>query len=182
LLEQGCTKFVFDVRYNPGGRIESIETVLSYFLDPGTPIIHMSDRDGNYTTSVAEETKYLTLDEIGKYKGLNCVVLCNGGTASAAELFTANFRDYEMGTIVGTTTFGKGSVQSLFSLWKYGFEGGLKLTTYKYFPPSGEGYDGIGIAPDVEVELDESLKDTSIYEIKDEDDNQLRTALEYFKK
>lgn len=182
LLEKGCTKFVFDVRYNPGGRLEAIETVLSYFLDPGDAIIHTSDRDGNYMTSVAEETKYITADEIGKYKGLNSVVLCNGSTASAAELFTATFRDYEMATIVGTKTYGKGSVQSLCSLWPYGFEGGLKLTTYMYFPPSGEGYDGIGIAPDVEVELDESLKGTSVFEIKDEDDNQLRTALEYFKK
>ena len=181
LLASGCDKFVFDLRYNPGGSLGSIETVLSYFLNEGDAIIHTSDKKGNYATSVAEPTEYITAEEIGKYRGVNAVVLCNESTASAAELFTATFRDYEMATIVGMKTYGKGSMQSLYSLGVYGIDGGLKLTTRMYYPPCGEGYDGIGITPDVVVELDEAVDNINIYELKDEQDNQLRTALDYFK-
>lgn len=181
LIEQGCDKFVFDVRNNPGGRLSAIESVLSYFLNEGDAVIHTSDKDGNYETSLVEVDKYISTEEIGKYKDLNCVVLCNESTASAAELFTAALRDYGLATIVGTKTFGKGSVQTLFSLAPYGFEGGVKLTTYKYFPPNGESYDGLGIIPDVVVALDESLKGESVYEIKDAEDNQLCAAIEQLK-
>ena len=182
LKASGCDKFVFDVRYNPGGALDSIEAVLSYFLNEEDPIIHTSDRNGNYVTSVVEVSEYVSAEDIGKYAGLNAVVLCNESTASAAELFTATFRDYDMATIVGVKTYGKGSMQSLFSLGAYGVSGGLKLTTRMYYPPSGEGYDGIGIVPDVEIALDEALLDKNVYEIKDDEDNQLRAALEYFKK
>lgn len=181
LLDQGCDKFVFDVRNNLGGRLSAIESVLSYFLNEGDALIHTIDKDGNYETSFVEADKYISADEIGKYSGFNCVVLCNESTASAAELFTATLRDYGIATIVGTKTFGKGSVQTLFSLSPYGFEGGVKLTTYKYYSPSGDSYEGIGIIPDIAVELDESLKSESVYEIKDAEDNQLCAAIEQFK-
>jgi carboxyl-terminal processing protease len=181
LLAAGCDKFVFDVRYNLGGSLDSVRGVLSYFLNEGDPIIHTCDRNGKYVTTTVGVAEYVTEEDIGKYAGLNAVVLCNERTASAAELFTANFRDYEMGTIVGVKTYGKGSMQSLYSLDAYGVSGGLKLTTKMYYPPSGEGYDGIGIIPDVEVALDDTLLDKSVFEIKDDEDNQLRVALEYFK-
>ena len=123
----------------------------------------------------------MTKKDIGKYKDLKVAVVCNENTASAAELFVANFRDYGIGKVVGTTTYGKGSMQSIVDLASYGFEGGLRFTTRVYFPPCGESYDGIGITPDVIVELDEALLQTNIYEIDDAEDNQLQAAIETLK-
>ena len=85
--------------------------------------------------------------------------------------------DYEVSTIVGTRTYGKGSIQTVIDLKEFGFDGAVKLTTKKYFPPFSEGYDKIGITPKVVVELDESLKNKNIFNITDEEDNQLQTAI-----
>ena len=109
------------------------------------------------------------------------MVLCNGSTASAAELFTATFRDYDLGTIVGTKTYGKGSMQSIMPLAYFGYGGAIKLTTRKYYPAFGEGYDGIGIEPDETVELSESAAKKNIYEITDAEDNQLCRAIDLLK-
>ena len=186
LVAKGCDRFVFDVRYNPGGDLLSIQAVLSYFLNENDVFIRTADRNkkteelkieavtysGDYSTcSVAEK-------DIGKYRDLKFAVLTNGSTASAAELFTSALKDYGLGTVVGETTYGKGTMQSTYSLTPYGYSGALKLTTRYYFPPVSESYDGIGIAPDVEVELDEALAGKNIYKITDAEDNQLRAAIE----
>ena len=190
LRAKGIEKFVFDVRYNGGGSLDSIVAVLSYFLDEGQTIIRTVDNKGTEEVTKVTTVKGFTGDnagynvrssDIGKYKGLSAVVLCNESTASAAELFVAAFRDYEMAEIVGVKTFGKGSMQQMVSLYPFGMEGVLKLTTHMYFPPLGEGYDGIGIEPDVTVELDEALRGKNIYEITDAEDNQLRAAIEKLK-
>ena len=123
----------------------------------------------------------ITRKDIGKYKDLKFAVITNGNTASAAELFTATVRDYDLGPIVGETTYGKGCMQSIFSLSYYGFDGGLKLTTKMYFPASGEGYHGIGITPDVPVELSEEAKQYNIYVLPEQLDNQLQTAIDQLK-
>lgn len=190
LRAAGAEKFVFDVRYNGGGDLASIVAVLSYFLDEGETIISTVNRQGKGSAIRAGVIDSYSGDasgcnvsreDIGKYKDLRVAVLCNGSTASAAELFTATFRDYNIGKIVGTTTFGKGSMQSILSLEFFGLEGALKLTTNMYFPPCGESYEGIGIVPHVEVELDEALKDKNIYEFTDAEDNQLAAAIETLK-
>ena len=190
LRSKGIEKFVFDVRYNSGGRLDSIVAVLSYFLDEGQTIIRTVDNKGNEEITKVAPIQDLTGDaaacnvsatDIGKYKGLSAVVLCNELTASAAELFVANFRDYGMAKIVGTKTFGKGSMQQTMSLKYFGIDGVLKLTTHMYFPPLGEGYDGIGITPDVTVALDESLASRNIYDIADAEDNQLQAAIKELK-
>lgn len=189
LKNQGCQKFVFDVRYNGGGDLRSIVAVLSYFLNEGDTIISTSDKDGNASVTKAQVVKDLTGDaadcnvskaDIGKYRDLDVVVLCNESTASAAELFVANFRDYDLAKIVGVTTYGKGSMQSVLSLAYFGYEGAVKLTTNMYFPPCGESYDGVGITPDVTVELSEYAANINIYELSDADDNQLQKAIETF--
>lgn len=188
LLAEGCKRFVFDVRHNPGGDLASIKAVLSYFLTEGDTIIRTKDKSGTETTTVVELIqKYATnsykascnvsSEDIGKYRGYEMAVLCNGETASAAELFTAALRDYELATIVGTTTYGKGSMQTIRSLLPYGFDGALKMTTAFYYPPLGEGYDGIGIEPHVTVELSEEAAKINIYEIRDAEDNQLMEAI-----
>ena len=191
LRAKGIEKIVFDLRYNGGGALISIVAVLSYFLEEGDTIISTKKKNGEpevikagvvsgYKGSMAGCN--VSKKDIGKYKDLKVAVLCNSSTASAAELFTANFRDYGLGKIVGTTTFGKGAMQSTLDLSYFGYEGGIKLTTDMYFPPCGESYDGIGITPDVAVELDESLLTKNIYEITDAEDNQLQAAIKTFEK
>ncbi|MBO5271004.1 MAG: hypothetical protein J6B77_09475 [Clostridia bacterium] len=185
LIGKGIEKFVFDVRNNPGGDLRSICAVLSYFLEEGDLIISAVDRKGAKEEQFAVATQYsgdyagcsVKKEEIGKYRGYDMTVLTNGNTASAAELFTATMRDYELATTVGTTTYGKGSMQSIFSLASFGFGGAVKLTTKHYFPPCGEGYDGIGITPDVVVELSEEAAQTNIYKLAESDDAQLQAAL-----
>lgn len=197
LKAQGCTKFIFDVRNNPGGDLESIKAVLSYFLEEGDLIVSTKDKNGNEAKDVVKVLKHkgayevcdVTKDEIGKFKDLNFCVLTNGNTASAAELFTATVRDYELGTIVGQTTYGKGCMQSIFDLstagpyYKlYGIEGGLKLTTKMYFPASGESYHDIGIAPHVEVELPaEVMEQYTMYDLPEKLDTQLLAAIDKLK-
>ncbi len=192
LKKQGCEKFVFDLRYNPGGKLDSIAKILSYFLDEGDTIISMRDKQGMEEVVKAEVSlKYgITQEDIGRYKGINAVVLCNESTASAAELFVANFRDHGLGEVVGTTTYGKGTVQTYMSSIttssgeRISLGGVLKLTVYMYYPPNGEGYDGIGIVPkaDCTVELSEEAKGMNIYEIMGtKTDNQLVEAVKKFK-
>lgn len=186
LILGGCENFVFDVRYNPGGDLRSITAVLAYFLNEGDVVIRVSDKSGNMTSSKIEAVKYtgayagcsIDKDDIGKYRQLNSAVLTNGSTASAAELFSAVLKDYNISFTVGTTTYGKGTMQTTIPLSKYGYEGAIKLTTKYYYSPLSESYEGKGIIPNIEVELDESLKGVNRFLIKDEEDNQLGAAVE----
>ena len=198
LKTAGCEKFVFDVRYNPGGELTSIVAVLSYFLDEGDTVISMKDKFGNEKVYKAEPTAYsssgacsIAAEDIGIYKDLDAVVLCNNSTASAAELFVANFRDHGIGEVVGVTTYGKGTVQSTYPMSMFVSpeytgrmpEGWIKLTMYMYYPPSGESYDGLGIVPDYEVKMSEESTKLNIYDIMgSKDDTQLVKAVDkYFK-
>lgn len=186
LLSKGCDKFVFDVRYNPGGDLRSIRAVLSYFLNEGDVFIRTSDKSGKTESQIIEPVEYpdsysdynITKEDIGKYRELNFAVLTNGSTASAAELFTSALMDHGLSVTVGTNTYGKGTMQTTFSLARYGYSGALKLTTQYYYPPFSDSYDGKGITPDRVVELDEALAEKNIYKITDEEDNQLLAAIE----
>ena len=191
LLKKGCDKFVFDVRYNPGGDLISIKSVLSYFLNEGDVFIRIADKNGNVETDKIEARSYsdnykscnVSKKDIGKYRDLKFAVLTNGSTASAAELFTSALMDYGLSITVGETTYGKGTMQTTYSLAPYGYGGALKLTTRYYYPPKSESYDGIGIIPDIEIALDESLEGKNIYTITDAEDNQLQAAIkELYKK
>lgn len=190
LIASGVEYFIFDVRYNGGGDLASITAVLSYMLENGDVLIKTRDRSGSEVVTKVAEVKYsfsspyaacnVSKIEIGKYRDKvmgKSAVLTNGSTASAAELFTCALMDYEISEIVGTTTYGKGSMQSIFSLGYYGYDGAVKMTTKMYFPPLSEGYDGIGIKPDLEVELDKALENKNIYKITDQEDNQLQAAI-----
>ncbi len=190
LVAQGCNKFVFDVRNNPGGDLASLVAVVSTLLEKDDVILTTKDSSGkvettkvktvNYSVSSGYSTCNVTNSDIGKYKGYEFVVLANENSASAAELFTANLRDHGLAQIVGTKTYGKGSVQSIVDLSAYGSEyyGGLRLTTKLYFPPCGEGYDGgIGIEPNYNVELEGKAAETHFYKLTEEIDNQLQKAV-----
>lgn len=187
LKAEGCEHFVIDMRNNPGGLLTSVEDVLTYFLQEGDVILSTKDKQGReeYLKVLGADSNgklmsgsgTLTVADIGKYRDLSVVVLTNEYTASAAELFTANIRDYELGKVVGVTTYGKGSMQTTFSLASYGYEGALKLTTRFYYPPCGEGYDGVGIVPDKEVALSEEALKYNINLLPDALDNQLQEAI-----
>ena len=185
LISEGCEYFIFDVRNNPGGDLASITAVLSFFLNDGDTVIRVADRNGVVSNRSVSPKVYvgdyagccITESMIGKYKDLRCAVLTNENTASAAELFSAVLKDYGVSFTVGTTTFGKGTMQTTFMLASRGYKGALKLTAHYYYPPFSDSYEGIGIAPDCHVELDESLKDKSPYLISDEEDNQLNAAI-----
>ncbi|MBE6718965.1 MAG: S41 family peptidase [Ruminococcaceae bacterium] len=164
LLKQGADRFVFDVRYNPGGDLNSITEILDMLLPKG-PIIRIIDRYGNETAISSDENEL-------KYP---MAVITNGSTASAAELFTSALRDYKKAIIVGEKTYGKGTMQSVFGLSD---GSAVCMTTQTYCPPISESYDGIGILPDVEVFLDEEYSNTSIYKLSYEQDRQLKTAVE----
>ena len=182
----GCEYFVFDVRNNPGGSLDSIETVLTYFLDPGDVIVSTEYSDGYTETQYARAKKYVedyaaldvAYEEIGMYKDLDCIVITNSSTASAAELFTATLRDYGIAKVVGDTTYGKGCMQTLFSLESYGIEGGLKLTVAMYYSMSKTVYHGIGIVPDYPVELSDEAKKINFFLLPEAKDDQLLTAID----
>ena len=192
LKKQGCTKFVIDLRYNPGGMVVSIQAVLSYFLNENDIFIQTKDSKCNVEQRKITPVEYETADaamcnvekeDIGKYRDLNMVVLCNGATGSAAELFVANFKDYGLAKIVGDNTYGKGKMQDTFPL-NYGLSGAVKLTTHMYFSGGDKdlvGYDGVGITPDVSVSLSEEAWQYHPYLLPYELDSQLVEALKHFK-
>ena len=190
LKAEGCQYFVFDLRNNPGGLLTSVEDVLILFLQEGDTVISTKDSSGRESVTkigvnadgvVTCGSGVLTKADIGKYRDLKFSLIVNEYSASAAELFTANMRDYKLAEIVGVKTYGKGSMQTTFSLTRYGYDGALKLTTAHYFPPCGEGYDGIGITPDKVVELSEEALKYNINLLPDELDNQLTEAINTMK-
>lgn len=163
LESQGEKGLVIDLRNNGGGRLDVCADMLDRMLPEGT-IVSTRNKAGT------EET-YTSTDEEAFDKPL--VVLINGNSASASEVFVGAIRDYGLGKLVGTKSFGKGIVQSIFDL-KDGTA--IKFTTSEYFSPKGNNIHGSGFEPDVEVELDKKLQ-TKI-SIPKEQDNQLQKAIE----
>ena len=192
LLTDGAEKFIFDVRNNPGGDLMSIKAVMSYFLNTGDLILSAIDKNGEMTDPYyAEPMQWsgnyascnVLASEIGMYRDLDMVVLCNGNTASAAEVFTATLRDYGLAKIVGETTFGKGVMQTIIGLKdiSYGmYDGYAKMTTHAYVTKCGVTYHDVGIAPDVESSLSEEALKYSIYTLPQTLDDQLQAALAQF--
>jgi len=192
LLAGGAEHFVFDVRNNPGGDLQSIKAVLTYFLQEGDLILKSIDRNGKvakqyFATPIDELDEYaacnVAKEEIGMFADLDITVICNENTASAAEVFTATMRDYELATVVGETTFGKGIMQSTLPLSFFGeqYTGYLKMTTYAYVTACGVTYHEIGVKPDVEVSLSSEAQNYNIYVLPQELDDQLQAAIAQFK-
>ena len=189
--ENGALHFVFDVRGNPGGELDSIYAVLSNFLLQDELVLKMVDANGS---SVAEypmkPVQYsgvragcsVTQEQIGRYRDLDFVVLCDGNTASAAEVFTAALRDFGLAKeIVGIKTFGKGIVQGYYRLELEDLVGYLKLTIAGYVTQCGTSYHGIGIEPTVQTApLPESVRGRTTTFLPWEDDTQLQTAVACF--
>ena len=163
LTEQGMTKVIVDLRDNTGGLMSSVTDILNSILPEGV-MVYTVDKYGERKDYYSEGQTPLEIP---------MVVLVNGYTASASEIFAGAVRDYDMATLVGTTTFGKGVVQNTFRLAD---GSGLKLTAATYYTPDGTNIHGNGLEPDVEVELNtEPDEDGNIV------DNQLEKALEVIK-
>ncbi len=134
---------ILDLRNNPGGLVNQAVAVSSDFLDGGE-VVSQRGRDAR------DIQRYNARTGGDMLKGLPVVVLVNNGTASAAEIVAGALKDRERATIVGLTTFGKGSVQSVIPL-RDGRDGALKLTTARYYTPAGVSIQKTGIIPDLQV-------------------------------
>ncbi|WMJ82487.1 S41 family peptidase [Clostridium sp. MB40-C1] len=150
LKKQGMKGLILDLRQNPGGWLTQCIDVTSNFIPKGKAIVSTKDKYGY-------EEKFSSKG--GNLIGMPLVVLIDEGTASASEIFSGVVRDYKIGTLIGTKTFGKGIVQSVLDKRKYGFGDGtaLKVTTSKYYTPNGENIHHIGIKPDIQVEYPKEL-------------------------
>lgn len=133
--------YVLDLRLNPGGLLDQAINVSDAFLDRGEVV---STRGRN-----AEETRRFNAGPGDLTDGKPVIVLVNGGSASASEIVAGALQDLKRATVVGTRSFGKGSVQTIIPL---GDAGALRLTTALYYTPSGKSIQGTGIEPDIKVE------------------------------
>ncbi len=161
LKKQGMKGIIIDLRGNPGGNLSTVCQMLDYILPEGL-IVYTEDKDG--------KREVMTSDEEHKLE-TPMTVLVDGRSASASEIFAGAIQDYQLGTLVGTTTYGKGVVQQLFDL-KDGTC--LKLTIAEYFTPKGRNIHEKGIKPDVEVEYQYDKNNADA-------DNQLDKAIEVLK-
>jgi carboxyl-terminal processing protease len=162
LQNKGMQKLVIDLRDNPGGLLTSVVKIADMILPKGM-IVYTEDKNGK-----KEEYK-ATSEECFDHP---IAVLINENSASASEILAGAIQDYKAGTLVGTTSYGKGIVQNIMKLSD---GSALKLTIANYYTPNGRNIHKKGIEPDVEVELKESLKDKS--EISKTEDNQLQKAV-----
>ena len=162
LKDKGMERLVIDLRDNPGGLLTSVCDILREILPEGL-IVYTEDKDGNREEETCD----------GKNKlNMPLAVLVNENSASASEIFAGAVQDHGVGTIVGTTTYGKGVVQELRQLSD---GSAVKLTVSNYYTPNGNSINKVGIKPDVEVKLASVLLNKD--EITHEEDNQLQEAL-----
>ena len=166
MRDQGMKALIIDVRYNPGGMVTAVVQILDDILPEGT-VVYTEDKNGNRQDYTSSGDTYLDYP---------IAVLINGESASASEILAGAVKDYQYGTLIGTTTFGKGIVQTIFPL-----EDGdaVKLTTAKYFTPNGNYIHGVGIEPDIELEYEYLDKDATSYD--EAYDNQIQKAIEVLK-
>lgn len=158
LESQGMRSLVVDLRNNPGGNYDTVCDILDLMLPKGL-IVYTKDKAGNKDEKFSDDEHQFELP---------LVVMMNGNSASASEIYVGAIQDYGIGTIVGTQSYGKGVVQQIFDL-KDGTS--VKLTIAEYFTAKGRNIHGKGITPDVEVEYEENKE-------KPEADNQLDKAME----
>jgi carboxyl-terminal processing protease len=192
LKKQGMNALILDLRNNPGGLLEVAIEVTENFIERGKLIVSTRGRDEEQNMEFHSSNKKADLSS-------PLVILVNAGSASGSEIVAAALKDYRRAIIVGTNTFGKGSVQTVIPL---GDGSAIRLTTSKYFSPNGDIIHGKGVKPDIEVEeariklvkeeglaegifdvLEGEAQKESISQIPEEyrDDNQLMRAVDVLK-
>jgi carboxyl-terminal processing protease len=143
LTNQGAQSLVIDLRNNPGGLLDLAVQLSEIFLEKGKEVVSVRGRDGVMIRSYKSSTG------LGKFLDLPVVILMNNGSASASEILAGALKDHKRAKLVGTKSFGKGSVQNIYNL-PHGT--GVALTIQKYYTPSGVSIHGKGIEPDVLIE------------------------------
>ena len=166
LISDGAKSLILDLRNNTGGIVQEATKMADYFLDKGTNIIIVKDKNGK------EE---ITLSEKEKLTDLPLVVIVNSGTASSAEILTSALKDNGRAQIVGAKTYGKGVIQNIYKLTD---GSAVKLTTHEYYTAIGNKINGLGIIPNYEVQLPNGA---NIYRLTREEDTQLDKAIELLK-
>ena len=161
IREEGAKGLILDLRGNPGGLLNAVVSIGQQLLPEGL-IVYTEDKAGNQEEHTCDGEHEIDIP---------LVVLVDGGSASASEILTGAIKDYGVGTIMGTKTYGKGIVQKM-----YGLSDGsaIKLTVSAYYTPKGNNIHGVGIEPDIEVEFD-----ADAYYSEDRVDNQKEAALSY---
>ena len=161
LLEEGASSLIVDLRSNSGGYVETAVEITSYFIDSGTILI---EEWGDETRD-----EYLASEEPIDSE-IPLVVLVDGGSASASEIMAGALQDYDRGTLIGTTTFGKGLIQNWIPL--VNDNGAIRVTIARWLTPEEQQIQGNGLTPDIVVEFSEE-------DIQNAKDVQLDAALDY---
>lgn len=159
LTAEKVNSLILDLRNDPGGLLNSAVDVTSQFLPPGKLVVYIKDRGG-------EKNEYRTGGNYTYYDKPSMVVLVNQGSASASEIVAGALKDWRRAVILGVQTFGKGSVQSVIPLSD---GSGLRLTTARYYTPSGTSIQSTGITPDivVKIEAKNGIKEHAVVREKD---------------
>ena len=165
LKEKGITSLIIDLRDNGGGIVDEATKIVDYIVPKGKEILITVDKNKNEEITKAEEDVLIDMP---------IVVLVNASSASASEILAGALKDLGEATIVGTKTYGKGIIQQFLSLSN---GGGLKITIEEYYTPNRTKINGVGITPDVEVELEQSVTGLPT----DQKDTQLNKAKEILK-
>ena len=168
LQKQGAKSLIIDLRNNGGGIVDEATKIADYILDKGDTIISTVDNTGKKEVAFSENKPIFNMP---------IVILVNENTASASEILAAALKDYDKATIVGTKTYGKGVIQTFFTLSD---GSGLKITTAEYYTPKGSTIHEVGVTPDEVVELPKDVD--NIYAVSEKDDTQLKKAIKILTK
>lgn len=167
LKKENITSLIIDLRNNGGGIVDEALEMLDYILDKDSIMLITVDKNGN--EEVEKANKKATID-------VPIVVLVNGNTASASEIFASALQENNKATIVGTKTYGKGVIQELLTLSD---GSGIKITTEEYYTPNRNKINKEGIEPDTEVKLPENIENQ--YAVERKDDIQLKIGIDKLK-
>jgi carboxyl-terminal processing protease len=160
-------RLIIDLRGNPGGFLDAAVDIASYFVPAGEVVVsEHSDKDEE------QNKEHLSKGYISPKKPTSIVVLINGGSASASEIVAGALQEHDLATLVGTQSFGKGSVQELVPIT---FDTSLKVTVAQWFTPDGTSISEGGLTPDVVIETEPGTIGTDT-------DLQLQKALEEVRK
>ena len=167
LQKSNIKSLIIDLRNNGGGLVEQALKIANYIVPKDSVLLYEVDKNNNEKIEKAKEDPIINMP---------IVVLVNENTASSSEILAGALKDLGKAKIVGTTTYGKGVIQEILTLSD---GSGLKITTEKYLTPNKTEINKIGIKPDEEVKLPESVE--NILEVDEKDDTQLQKAIEILK-